>query len=576
MQFLKSPYLYYFKKFLPWVALGLISLLFTNLLDITIPYLIGKAVDAFTAQQADELKQLIFTLLAVCGLLMVFRFCWRYFWGHFHHNVAEDLKNKIFKSTLKQDPHFFSKTTIGDLMSLINNDVNAFRMGIGPGVLILLDGIILLIAAPIFLYLMSPKLLLYSVSFLLIVPFIIKWLTKKIFVGFKQRQDEYGHTSGLAQEIIHGFRTLKSYAKDKIYLKHFNKLSQRYQFKANEVDKYDSAIDPVMELAAGISSGVALLFGAVLVIENQLSIGELLAFYKYIRKLVWPMTALGYGISFIEKSKASFQRIKHNMSRPSRIHWDGKIDVDHFEKLEVKDLSYTTHEGHHLLNNISFSINKGETVALCGPTGSGKTTLLELLLGLNTAPDNKIFINGIDINQISKKSLWNLFSTCSQETYLFNQSLEYNLSLYRDIEDDLLHRACLIADIQEEVDQMPQNYKTMVGEKGVTLSGGQKQRITLARALYKKADILLLDDSLSSVDQETENTIFKKLIELENFKTKIIVTQKILTTKNFDKIILINNGGIDAIGTYEDLHKGSTLFQDLILNSQGGPNASDL
>lgn len=558
------------------MTLGLLSLLVTNLLDITIPYLIGKAVDAFTDQNTLELKNYIYILLGVCGFLMLFRFSWRYFWGTFHHNVAEDLKNKIFKSTLKQDPHFFSKTTIGDLMSLINNDVNAFRMGIGPGVLILLDGIILLIAAPIFLYLMSPKLLVYSVSFLLVVPFIIKWLTHKIFIGFKQRQDEYGHTSGFAQEIIHGFRTLKSYAKESIYLKHFNKLSQRYQFKANQVDKYDSAIDPVMELAAGISSGVALLFGAVLVIEDQLSVGELLAFYKYIRKLVWPMTALGYGISFIEKSRASFQRIKNNLSKPSRITWNGKEHLDHFESLEVKDLNYTTQDGQKLLSNVSFSIHKGETVALCGPTGSGKTTLMDLLLGLNTAPDNTIFINGIDINHISKQSLWELFSTCSQETYLFNQSLEYNLSLYRDIDSNLLHRACLIADIQEEVDLMPQNYKTLVGEKGVTLSGGQKQRLTLARALYKKADVLFLDDSLSSVDQETENVIFNKLMEIESFKTKIIVTQKILTTKRFDKIILIDHGHIDAIGNYDDLYNNSELFHSLISKSLGGSNAKSI
>lgn len=573
MSFLQTPYRYYFKKYSSWFSIGLIALLFTNLLDVTIPYLIGKAVDAFTASDVDALKKWVYILLSVCMTLMIFRFFWRFYWGRFHHHVAADLKNKIFRSTLRQDPSFYSKTTVGDLMSLINNDVNAFRMGIGPGVLILLDGIILLIAAPLFLYFMSPKLLLYSVGFLVTVPFIIKWITKKIFKNFKQKQDQYGHTSGLAQEIIHGFRTLKSYAKEKLYLKHFNTLSQKYQFKSNEVDKYDAAIDPVMELASGLSSGIALLFGATLVIKQEMSLGELLAFYKYIRKLVWPMTALGYGISFIEKSKASFERIKKSLTSPSGISWDGKTEVNSFEKLEVKNLSYSTHDKVEILKDISFIINKGETVALCGPTGSGKTTLLELILGLHPTPQGSIYINDIDINEISKDSLWSTFSACSQDTYLFNQSVEHNLSLYKDIDSELLHKACLIADIQEEVDQMPKNFKTEIGEKGVTLSGGQKQRLTLARALYKESEVLVLDDSLSSVDQETENTIFNELINLNKFKTKIIVTQKILTTQKFDKIILIDHGKVDQIGSYDQLKDKSQLFRELVSSSKGRDNA---
>ncbi len=570
----KHPLWFYIQKHRGPFSTGMFFLLLTNLADGLYPLILKRGIDEMTSP--DGMSKLGFTAVlffAIMATLAFTRFCWRIFFSKYHTLAADDLRNRIFRHLTTMGPQFFKQNPIGELMSLMTNDVQSFRQGIGAGVLVLVDGFsIMIILLPLMLWL-QPTWTYKTLIFLPLVPFLIWKVTRLIFERFKIQQDHLSELSGFSQETVAGIRVIKSFAHEKNQLAAYNRLSRIFEQACNKVATVDSLFMPVMQF--GVASGtVILLFIATPdVFSGAATIGTLVAFQRYIAKMVWPMTALGLGLSQYQKGMASYSRIKSVLLKQTDIPDQGRIEIRDFDSLEVKNLTFQFPEASApTLSDISFKIVAGQKVGLVGPVGSGKTTLLHVLNRLYPAPQGSVLVNGLEIQAITQRSLHLNMALVPQEPFLFSESISENMKMGRDFagdltadlsitDDEVLHWAQVV-DIQSEVNELPHKFNSELGERGVNLSGGQKQRLTIARGLMTRAPMIMLDDSLSAVDHRTERTIQDHLgNHLGGKKTQLIVTHRLSALEDADQILVLNQGRIEAVGTHPELLEKSPTYQ---------------
>jgi ATP-binding cassette subfamily B protein len=561
--FLKTPFRYYFKQHKRRVALGLLALLITNAFETTIPFLLGKTIDKIThaAPFADVLKT-VALILCFTLILSTTRYLWRIFWGSFHHRVAEDLRNRLFDKYTELSASFFRERKVGQLISLIAHDVNSFRMGIGPGMLVLFDGIFY---ASLIIPVMISISLTWTLKTLVLmpfVPFVVRRLLGRVHAAYHSRQDRFSEMSGSAQEIISGIRVVKSFAQEENQTRLFNRHSEKFQASCNRVALWDCFIPVVLELPVAVGSVALLLVGAPEVMSGAVSLGSFFAFYQYIQRMVWPMEAIGNAIGQIQEGRASFSRIKKVLETEPDVVDNGQIELTSFESLEVRDLTFC-YPGKTVpaLANVSFRLVKGQTLGIVGETGSGKTTLIELLSRQYPVPSGKILVNGHSLEQISLRSLRRVMGVVPQEAFLFSRRVCENLAFSQDewTPEDVTDAAEAVR-LHQEILTWPEKYESMVGERGVNLSGGQKQRMTLARALMKEAELVILDDSLSAVDARTEQKILSKLKEQS---TAIIISHRLAAVSFAENILVLKNGRVEAFGSHDEVMKNSAVYHQL-------------
>lgn len=570
---LQNPLWYYIRKHKKHFSLGMFFLLLTNTLDGLYPLILARGIDQIASGQ--PLREVGMTTLLFLGsmtLLAGSRFCWRVFFGRYHTLAAEDLRNRIFKHFTTMGPQFFKKNPIGELMSLITSDVQYFRRGIGSGVLVLVDGVsIICVVLPLMIWL-NPHWTWKTLIFLPLVPFLILKVTRLIFKYYKIQQDRFAELSGISQETIAGIRVIKSFALENRRLQFYNQKSLEFEKSANRTAQVDSLFGPVMQFGVASGTVILLFVAADDVLTGAATIGTFVAFQRYISKMVWPMTALGMGLSQYQKGMASFERIKSILLEPTDIPDQGQIEIKSFESLEVKNLTYQFPENTQpTLKEISLKIQAGEKIGIVGPVGSGKTTLLHLLNRLYPAPLGTIFVNGHELTEITQRSLHSQIAMVPQEPFLFSESVSENMKMGLDdqtlaqIENHEVEHWASVVDIKHEVDALPHQFQSQLGERGVNLSGGQKQRLTIARGLMTRAPVLMLDDSLSAVDHKTEKVIQNQLHQQLNGqsfkKTQVIVTHRLSAIENADQIFVMNNGRIEATGTHQELMKSNSIYQ---------------
>jgi ATP-binding cassette subfamily B multidrug efflux pump len=562
----QHPLWFYIRKNKLPFALGMFFLLVTNIVDSLYPLILKKGIDQIAAgESAASVAATAALFLATMTFLGLSRYCWRIFFGRYHTLAAEDLRNRIFTHLTSMGPQFFKRNPIGELISLITNDVQSFRQAIGSGVLILVDGItLILIVLPLMVW-MEPSWTWQVLIFIPLVPLLIWKVTKLIFNRFKIQQDRLSDLSGFSQEIVAGIRVTKSFAQENNQLSAYNRLSRVYEQACNRSATVDALFSPVMQFGVASGTVILLFIAGPDVLAGTATLGTLVAFQRYISKMVWPMSALGMGLSQFQKGMASFARIKEVLIQKTDIPDEGEIDIGDFESMEVRGLSFNYPESPSLvLKDIHFKIQAGQKVALVGPVGSGKTTLLHLLTRLYPAPENSIFINGLEIQKITQRSLHSQIAMVPQEPFLFSQSIAENLKFGRQepIPDEEIHHWAKVVDIQQEISNLPEQFQSELGERGVNLSGGQKQRLTIARGLMTKAPMIILDDSLSAVDHKTEKTIQAQLTEpKDRRKTQLIVTHRLSAVENADQVIVLNQGQIEAIGTHRELIRNSPTYR---------------
>lgn len=576
-QLLKHPFLFYIKNNKRPFALGISLLILTNILDSVWPLFIKMGLDQIEqSAPISELTKTCIMFAAVMISLALFRYGWRRNWGEFHSTSSEHLRRTLFDHVIHMGSSFFQKNPPGELMSLMTNDIQSFRQGIGPGFLILADGFIYtIIVIPIMLNL-NFDWTWKSLILLPLVPFMIWYVMNKIEENYKLQQDIYADLTGYTEEQISGVRVVKGFGLEKIRLKLYEAVSKRLEKQSFKTSIIDAIFMPVMQLSATFG-GVILLFVAKDdVLSGTATVGTFIAFHRYIQKMVWPMTAFGLGLSYWQKGKASFVRIKNVLREESDTPDSGTLVLDHFDSLEFQNVSFRYPLSTSWnLRNLSFKILKGEKWAVLGPIGSGKSTLINLILRLFPLQEGQILINGVPHTNYTLESLRKTIQLVPQEPFLFGRSVSENVLMGRGIPSDELHEEenpdresqdrrlwSELAKFQmdEEIRKLPLQEKSLLGEKGVNLSGGQKQRLTLARAYATDPRMMILDDVLSAVDTETEERIGQQLFA-DAEKTYLIIAHRLSTVKPTDKVLILREGEMEYQGSWKEAHDNSPTLQ---------------
>ncbi len=575
---LKSPFRFYAGLHTRNVVLGLGFLLVTDTLEALPPLFIGIALDQIT-QHAPffDVAKTVLVIFAITTFLSLSRFMWRIFWGRFTHTACMDLQNRIFYKFLQLSQSFLRKNRVGELMSLLINDVQAFRMGIGPGVLIMLDALFsMAVYIPLMLYI-SPEWTWKTLVLIPLLPFAAHKLMKLLNAAYETRQNHFAEMSGKAQEIVSGIRVIKSFAQTESHVDQFNKYSSSFERSCVRTAKIDASFTPIIEFAVAVGRVILLVIGAAPVMNGQVSIGAFFTFYQYIQKMEWPASALGYALSYRQQGDASFRRISELLVSPDEVPAAGSRQIAEFETLEFRHVSFRyPGASEDALQDVNFIMKAGEVLGLIGPLGSGKSTLIELLSGVYRPTSGWILVNGIPLDELSRDALTSLLAIVPQESFLFSDSVEENIRFGAEASEVETWKALDIVDVKSEVESLAMGLGTVLGERGVNLSGGQKQRLTLARALVRRSPVVVLDDSLSAVDTRTETRILRQIVELYNERhpSLILISHRVDSIAWADRILVLNNGRVESAGTHTELLRQSETYKKLV-HIQGEQKADE-
>jgi len=506
----------------------------------------GKAILAFGAIVfALAIAKAIFTFFMRQTIIMMSRL------------IEFDLKNEIFNHFQALDTSFYKENNTGDIMNRISEDVSKVRMYVGPGIMYTVNLVCLFSLVIPVMFSINVKLTLYSLTPLPILSIIIYFVSNRINKQSERVQAKLSDITTLSQETYSGIRILKSFVKENYFSSKLYKENEQYRENSMNLVRTNAMFFPVMMLLIGLSTIFTIYIGGMEYIAGNITIGNILEFVFYINMLTWPVTAIGWVTSIIQRAAASQTRINEFLSTPSKINNPTEQTFDLKGNIKFNDVSFTYPEsGITAVKNISFEIKEGETFAIVGKTGSGKSTLINLILRNYDVNSGEILIDDQNLKSVNLNQVRENIGFVPQEVFLFSDTIENNIAFgYKNglPDQSIIQQAAKDAAIYSSIIEFPDQFKTTIGERGVTLSGGQKQRVSIARAIIKAPKILIFDDCLSAVDTETEDIILTNLERVMKKKTSLIVSHRISSVKNADKIVVIDNGRIIESGTHQSL-----------------------
>ena len=556
----------YFSKYKKNLISGLLIIIAARILLLITPGLIRKSINVIDEYRTginldletveSELITNIFFILLASVLAGTFSFLTRQTIINMSRYIEYDLKNEIYIQYQKLSLNFYKKNQTGDLMNRISEDVGKVRMYVGPAIMYSMNTITLLVIVIIYMYQQSPVLTFYTLSPLPILSITIYKLSKLINKKSIQVQETLSDLSSFSQESFSGISLIKSYSIEDKNINQFNDLSNNSKKNQISLVRVQALFFPLMILLIGLSNLLVIYVGGKQYLDGEIEgIGTIAEFIIYVNMLTWPVASLGWISSIVQQAEASQKRINEFLNQKSEIINTEKDNFNLKGKVEFKNIDYTYKEsGIRALKDISFVLNKGEKLGIIGKTGSGKTTLINLIVRLYNSTNGNIFIDNKKIEDLNLKSLRHQIGYVSQDVFLFSDSIKNNIK-FGDINssiDDII-KVCKISSVHKDIVNFKNKYDTILGERGVNISGGQKQRISIARALIKKPNLLIFDDCLSAVDTETEERIINSLNNLDFSTTTIVVSHRISSVKNSDKIIVLNDGEIIQMGNHEEL-----------------------
>lgn len=559
----------YFLKYKTKLVLGFIFILLSNAGTVYVPLLLKDAINALEQNITTELLlQYALLIVGTSFLAGVFRFLIRQTIIVVSREIEYDLRGDFWDHIQKLPLRYFQNNSTGNIMAHATNDINSVRMFIGPAVMYSIDtGIRLIIVVAIMLSL-DTWLTIYALLPLPILSFVVYRIGKLIHEKYTKIQETFSRLTARAQENYSGIRVIKSYVREANEIKRWKELSQEYLKKNMNLVRTQALIMPILLLITGLSIIIVILVGGTKIIDGEMNLGEITAFIVYLGILIWPMIAFGWVINIIQQAEASMKRINKILNEPYEIEDNSNTDLSIKElegQIEFKNVSFKY--GDHLpdvLANINIKINQGETVAIIGHTGSGKTSLIYLIPRLYDVTGGELLIDGVNVKNIPLDVLRRNIAVVQQESFLFSDNIYNNISYgLREVDKERVKQVSGIAQFDKDVESFPNGYETMVGERGITFSGGQKQRASLARALAVDPKILILDDSFSAVDTNTEEEILKNLKEFMRNRTSIIISHRISTVKDSDKIFVLSAGKIAEEGKHEELVALGGIYADL-------------
>ncbi len=558
------PYLWKFK----WHYLtGIIILLFVDMANLYIPQYTGEVIDGLTQGDfgMDGVMPLLWKIFLAGVVMMLGRFGWRYFIFGAARGIEFRMRNDMFSHLETLSARFFNAHKTGDLMAHFTNDLQAVRMAVGPAVVTVFDAVVMTVMVLF-------RMVVYVDLKLTLLAFVPLTLVAVgcYFYGIEskkrqtKRQEAFSQLSDKVQESIAGVRVLKSFVQEEEDFRAFERASENTKDKNLSVVKLRAVFGPALDMVTGLSLLLTLVFGGKMVLDGTISIGKFVAFNSYIGMLVWPMIACGDCINMFSQAAAAFQRIACIFKEEPDIVDKAAEQADGMQirgEIELKDLTFTYPDGEEaVLQHVNLHIKEGEMLGILGRTGSGKSSLADLLLRVYDCREGSLLVDGRPITNFPLAVLHRDVAYVPQDNFLFSDTLEENIAfgLKERISDHpelhgRIRRAAEAACIHDNIMEFPEGYDTVVGERGVTLSGGQKQRSSIARALLMDASVLILDDSLSAVDTDTEEQILENLMDLRRGKTTIIIAHRISTLQKADHIAVLTEGALTEYGTHEEL-----------------------
>ncbi len=565
----------YFIKYKYRFLLGIFITIVAQIFSLFTPKLIGKSIniiESFQKHNIDAIsakhRLLIFALYIVGTTIVagVLTFLMRQTLIVMSRHVEFDLKNEVFKHYEVLDQNFYKQNRTGDLMNRISEDVAKVRMYVGPAVMYTINTIIRFTVVIIYMYNVSHKLTLYT---LLPLPFL-SYIIFKLSVEINKRstvfQQYLSKVSSYTQEVFSGIRVIKAYSLEKQNQDLIVNLATESKEKSMSLARVQSLFGPLMATLIGVSNLVVIYFGGMMYINGSIkNIGTIAEFILYVNMLTWPVASIGWVSSLIQEAEASQKRINEFLKIEPAIKNNASEKSIIKGEIEFKNVSFIYDDTNiEALKNISFEVKKGQTLAILGKTGSGKSSILSLLTRMYDVKQGSILMDGKPLAQVNLFDLRNSIGIVPQDAFLFSDSIKNNIKFGKEnATDEEVVDAAKKAVVHDNIILFNQQYETILGERGITLSGGQKQRVSIARAIIKNPEILLFDDCLSAVDTETEEKILNNLLEISKDKTTIIVSHRVSSAKNADKIIILEDGRIIQQGSHNQLVNQEGYYKEL-------------
>ena len=537
--------------------IGIVALVLVSVLNLIPPMVMGRVIDAITSgrlTQDELLLHLFYLLLAAFGMYYL-RYVWRMYILGTSYRLGQIMRSRLFEHFTKMSPAFYQNYRTGDLMAHATNDINALTRLAGGGVMSAVDAsITALVTLLTMLFSISWQMTLVAILPLPFMAYATSRLGRKTHKAFGESQAAFSELNNKVQESVSGIKVTKSFGYQSDELASFQEVNDLTFQKNLQTMKYDSLFDPMVLLFVGSSYALTLLVGAFMVQAGQVTVGNLVTFISYLDMLVWPLMAIGFLFNITQRGKVSYQRIESLLSQESPV----KDPESPLDGIENGRLDYAidrfAFEDEETLRDIHFSLEKGQTLGLVGQTGSGKTALIKLLLREYDVDQGAIYLNGHDIRAYRLADLRSLMGYVPQDQFLFASSILENICFGNpDLPFSAVEEATKLAQVYQDIQDMPEGFDTVIGEKGVSLSGGQKQRLAMSRAMILNPDILILDDSLSAVDAKTEFAIIDNLKETRKDKTTIITAHRLSAVVHADLILVMQDGRIIERGRHEDL-----------------------
>lgn len=565
----------YFVKYKYHFLLGIIITIIAQIFMLFTPKLISKSFKAIEeAHKSNEsiaiIKSgLIDNILLIIGATIIagfLTFLMRQTLIVMSRHVEFDLKNEVFRQYENLDQNFYKQNRTGDLMNRISEDVGKVRMYVGPAVMYTINTIIRFTIVIIYMYNVSPILTLYTLLPLPILAYIIFKLSVEINTRSTIFQQYLSKVSSFTQEVFSGIRVIKAYSLENQNQGNIENLAQESKTKSMKLAKVQSLFGPLMVSLIGVSNLVVIYFGGMMYINGTIqSIGTIAEFILYVNMLTWPVASIGWVSSMIQEAEASQKRINEFLKiQPEIKNQSDKNSIIQGE-IEFRNVTFTYDDTNiEALKNVSFKVNKGETLAILGKTGSGKSSILSLITRMYDVKNGQVLMDGKSLKTLNLFDLRNSIGIVPQDAFLFSDSIKNNIKFGKeDASDEEVIEAAKKAVVHKNISKFKQQYETILGERGITLSGGQKQRVSIARAIIKNPEILLLDDCLSAVDTETEEKILNNLLDFTKDKTTIIVSHRISSAKNADTILILDEGKIIQQGSHNQLVNQEGYYKEL-------------
>jgi len=547
---------------------GFTALLAVDFLQLTIPRIIKQAVDSLELGSASESRLLYLggLIILIALFVVLLRFIWRYLIIGFSRLLERDIRNRIFSHIVKMDGPFFEKRTTGDLMAHSSNDLSAVQMACGMGMVAAIDALVMLVAAIGFMIAIHPLLTLLALLPMPLLAISTTILSGRLHKRFSVVQSQFSLLTEFSRSTLISIGLIKSYTMERFQTDHFDKLGKNYVNANLRVAMIQGLISPVATLVGNLGMLVVLFFGGRLVIEGQITLGDFVAFIIYLYMLIWPVMAIGWVTSLVQRGATSLGRIYELVSSSALVPdpETGPGPDTRYPGFSLKNLSFIYPSGTvPALREITLEFGPG-IHGITGRTGSGKSTLCKLLTRLYPTTDGQLFFAGHDANLFPLSQIRSQVGYVSQEPILYSTTIAENISLgLPEASMDAIRKAAENAAIHSDILSFEKGYQTLIGERGVKLSGGQRQRLALARALLWDRQVLLIDDGLSAVDVETEQEVFNGLKHYFKEKTVIIISNRTKLLSMTDRIIVLRDGQVENIGNHEQLLQENNLYRSM-------------